>query len=95
MEQGVVMSGNWLALSGWAACVITIVLQVAYYNRFFGRIEANLETVMKAAEKAHSRIDDIEKHPPLSRPCKELIDLQRDISDRLARIETKLEDKLR
>ena len=61
MEQGVVMSGNWLALSGWVACVITIVLQVAYYNRFFGhgneatigvrRIELQTEDVTSGLRK--------------------------------------------
>jgi len=97
MAEGQVIMGNgWLALSGWVACVMTIVLQVAYYNRFFGRIEADLVTTMKSTEKAHARLDIIhaeaqqkiadlsEKVHPLSRPCPELVTLQTTISGQLA-----------
>ena len=102
MAGGQVIMGNgWLALSGWVACVMTVVLQVAYYNRFFGRIEADLATTMKATDKAHSRLDFLQEqvHPQL-RPCKELIELQNMIMSNLGAINanvsnlTKAVDKL-
>lgn len=95
-EGQVVMGSGMLALSGWVACVMTIVLQVAYYNRFFGRIEADLATAMKSTDKAHMRLDIIhaeaqekiealrEKVHPLSRPCADLVELQTMISGQLA-----------
>ena len=76
--------------AGWTACVLTALIQVAYFNRIIGRLEESVKNIDAKAELAHKRVDKIILHVT---PCPPLQELQSEIKDRLARIETKI-DKL-
>ena len=75
--------------AGWTACGLTVLIQVACFNRVLGRLEEGIKNTDEKAELAHKRIDKVLTHIP---PCPDLIELQQEIKDRLARIETKIDN---
>jgi hypothetical protein len=75
--------------AGWTACGLTVLVQVACFNRIIGRLEEGVKNIDEKAELAHERIDKVAVHIS---PCPQLQELQSEIKDRLARIETKIDN---
>jgi hypothetical protein len=82
-----------VGLSGWAAFLLAATVKVGALYRVLGGIETEMKDLAENLIHAHKRIDKLESVPQLTRPCKEFLQLQREITDRLARIETKLDGR--
>jgi len=105
VTQQAVQTFSPIALSGWATFLVTLLTLVGSWNRFFGRIEKGLQRNESDISKIEEKLDDvvnsifceirktneeIHKIPVSHRPCDDLIKLQKEVAERLARIEEHL-----
>lgn len=54
---------NWgmlSAIAGWIGMILVVASQIAYFNRWIGRQETSGAETRRVADKAHTRLDDLE-----------------------------------